>query len=237
MSGDENTHYKVRQFLRNEAIKSGHSDVYKAFIQRPSDSKIWHLNLNGDAIGAAVTHGSNIELFHVKTGEQGRLKMVAESILAQMCQENYVVATVTEEDAEKRAFWKELGFKPKGGLLYLQLQDWQWPVDLKVFDGVKKGVAVKFFDRSQSGETPFAEMDGVGVLSDNHILHLPELAVAFDGKSETTFGRRWVSVFIDGTLQAEARLDSAKARELGMRRDAGGMPYIATVDLYTPTIL
>jgi hypothetical protein len=237
MSQGEITHHRVRHFLRSEAIKNGHFDIYKAYIQRAADARVWSFSINGDAVGVAITHGSNIEVFHVAQGEKKRRKYIAESILVQMYEAGYVVATMMEADRDKLEFWKDIGFKPKGRVHYLHLQDWRSPEDMKMFDGEKKAVSVKFFDRSDSGEVPFAELDDVGILSENHTLHLPQLAVAFDGLPEKNVGRRWVSVSIDGKLQVEARFDTAKARELGLKRDTAGTPYISTVDLYTPTLI
>jgi hypothetical protein len=233
---DERMHREVRKFLRNEAIKNGHSDIYMKFIKRSSDTKVWPYVLNGDCIGVAVTIENNIELFHVQTGQEGRRGSIIQSILSNMSDSGFVIASVTETDVEKRAFWQEVGFTPQGAGLCIQLQKVGSPVDLTKFVGEEKCVSVQFFDRSKSYVIPLAKMDGIGILSDDDTLHLSEFAVAFDGLPETNVGKRWVSVFLDGTLQVEARYDTVKSRELGLRRDAGGTPYIATIDLYTPKL-
>jgi hypothetical protein len=232
---DEPTLQKVRAFLRGEALNSGNPDVYKSFLLRSSDSKVWPAMVNGQVIGVAITTGSTIDLFYVKKGEERSHTMIANYILADMAHSGYVVAWVAETDRENSAFWESVGFRPKGKGLFTHTL--LTPVDLSKIKGSKKHVAVRFYDRSVSADEPFAEMEGVGILSDQKVLYLPELALAFDGRPETNVGRRWVSVFIDGDLQVEARFDTAKAKELGMQRDFAGTPFIAMVDLYTPTLL
>ncbi|MBY3151418.1 hypothetical protein HFO56_03320 [Rhizobium laguerreae] len=239
MPTEESTLQQIRTWLRKEAIESGNSGVYKAFLQRSSEAMVWPVSINGNVVAFAVTNGSEIETYHVKTGLKSR-EWAANCILADMADKSYVIAWVAETDRKEREFWEGLGLRPKGKGMSVHLQDMRWPIDPRRIKGAKKRVEVKYYDRSRNADQrdlPFAELDCVGILTAEQQLHLPELAIAFDGQPETNVGPRWVSVRVDGELVVEAELGSAKARELGMKKDPAGVPYVAIIDLYTPTIL
>lgn len=236
MQEGSNELFRIRSWLREEAIVTGDTEAYRRFLTRSAAEKVWSVPVNGEFAGLAITSGCKIETFYVGSKWKSRRDFVADNILADIAGKGAAVVTLGESFAGELPYWKKFGFEPAPEGAWMKPHNTNWPINLSHVKGVNANVSVKFFDRSVSKDKPFAELDCVGILTKMQQLYLPKLAVAFDGLPETNVGRRWVSVFVEGKLRVEARFDTQVADELGLNRDLFGTPYLKVADLYTPTI-
>lgn len=235
---------KIRAWLREEAIVSGDPTIYKAFIQRSEESKVWPYCVNGDVLAFAVTVGGKIEIFRARKSLQGIEAKAMNTILANMAAHGYVAAWASKGVMGRAQVWKEVGFTlDEDGFYFERLSG---PIDLSKVKGDMTPFEVHFYDRDRGYDRnikPFATLAGSGKLTELKELHLPERAVAF-GKGGS-FEHLYVSVTVNGAVLTKKTLRSAPlvharsvtAAELGVKIDAAGVPYIDVIDLYTPTVI
>lgn len=236
---------KIRAWLREEAIVSGDPTIYKEFIQRSEEAKVWPYCVNGDVLAFAVTVGGKIEIIRARQSLQGIEAKAMNTILATMAAHGYVAVWASKGVMGKAQVWKEVGFTLDDDGFYLERLS--GPIDLSRVKGDMTSFEVNFYDKYRAYDRnvkPFATLAGLGKLTELKELHLPERAVAF-GKGGS-FEHVYVSVTVNGAaVLTKKTLPSAPlvharsmaATELGVKTDAAGVPYIDVIDMYTHTLI
>lgn len=230
-----------REFFRTEALLSSNPDALKKFLGLSDDAVLWPMYVNRSVLAVAVTIGSKIESLTFSRDLKEGFTRIALWLLDDMDRSGLKFVWM-EKGMQERCHFPEGCFEDRDGFFVADFIAWNAPHRVREVEHTELNsevdVSVQFRQPDRDGkQAVVSETLCKGIYTAEQYLYLDKIAAAFSPINDFHHERTWVSVSIDGIMQAEYRLRTRKSDALGMRYDPAGTPFISVVDLFAPTVL